>query len=695
MEGGAAGGPGHCAFQLWVGNVPFDASEVELKNVLSVAGRVLGVRVKYDAESGQSKGFGFVDFPDLESCLLLLQQQQQQPIELRGRKLKLDWATAELREAYGSGTNAIGVAGGRQTKEAKWSRAASRPEISGGKTRVIGLSGAATAGLSGSRAASGGAAAAAAASLMGYSPSDPFAAAPGVLPSFVCEFMQCLSTSHLLQLLHHMQQLAQQHPHGCRRFLTDNPSLTYALLFAMYLVGAVSSKDLTTAESEMQQHTQQQQPQQQLQMAVTFDALKRLPEFERKQLQRNREERQQQLKAASVLPTRVEPAAAATATAATSPATAAAATATAATQQQPQAKPSLLSQIPVSTPAASGSVATDLTHGASAATAGNINAQAQKRWPLVSPAGSLAQPGVLGAPAAAKGAGGAPEGALLAQSASAAAAPPSARPPPAALRTESASGGLPSTAAAAAAPAHEAASADVSPAGGQGISQGASMRQWAAAPKASTPPVSLLPTARAGASSVQGASSSPSGGLPGELWRFLSLATLCAANRPQPNHPAWEVPPAAANLVGTLSVENLACHGAYCTRSSLDRSSLSGTAPFCWHSPVGDEWCCCCSAACGPVVSVLRWAQPGRCWGARLHQRVVECCYFGAGSTTAGVPSGHVARRNTSEATLYIEGIKGLLFYSVLRAEAGTRVAAVLLQDMQNATDVKPNALCV
>ena len=53
MDSTAGGGAGHCAFQLWVGNVPFDASEAELKNVLSVAGRVLGVRVKYDAESGE------------------------------------------------------------------------------------------------------------------------------------------------------------------------------------------------------------------------------------------------------------------------------------------------------------------------------------------------------------------------------------------------------------------------------------------------------------------------------------------------------------------------------------------------------------------------------------------------------------------------------------------------------------------
>ncbi|OEH76414.1 mRNA processing [Cyclospora cayetanensis] len=459
MEGGAAGGPGHCAFQLWVGNVPFDASEVELKNVLSVAGRVLGVRVKYDAESGQSKGFGFVDFPDLESCLLLLQQQQQQPIELRGRKLKLDWATAELREAYGSGTNAIGVAGGRQTKEAKWSRAASRPEISGGKTRVIGLSGAATAGLSGSRAASGGAAAAAAASLMGYSPSDPFAAAPGVLPSFVCEFMQCLSTSHLLQLLHHMQQLAQQHPHGCRRFLTDNPSLTYALLFAMYLVGAVSSKDLTTAD--------------------------------------------------------------------------------------------------------------------------------------------LAQPGVLGAPAAAKGAGGAPEGALLAQA------------------------------------------GDLS-------------RGLHASVGCSTEGVNA---ASVSASDCKSWGVFSAGGL------FFSLRGF-ACKSPSAESSGVGSTPCGGQLSGrsrkgTDHVEQVAGGGVFFA-VVLQRLEFN-------FQPDGlvDPG----TATAGAVSTV--------------------------GSTTAGVPSGHVARRNTSEATLYIEGIKGLLFYSVLRAEAGTRVAAVLLQDMQNATDVKPNALCV
>lgn len=43
---------GSGGFQLWVGNAPFDATEEELKSVLSLGSKVLNVRVKYDSESG-------------------------------------------------------------------------------------------------------------------------------------------------------------------------------------------------------------------------------------------------------------------------------------------------------------------------------------------------------------------------------------------------------------------------------------------------------------------------------------------------------------------------------------------------------------------------------------------------------------------------------------------------------------------
>ncbi|PHJ20998.1 mrna processing [Cystoisospora suis] len=95
IERGGGGGGG--ANQMWLGNIPFDATEDELRSLLSQVGRVLQVRVKYD-DKGQSKGFAFCEFPDHETCHLAYQTLNN--AEFRGRKLKIDYATDELRERY-------------------------------------------------------------------------------------------------------------------------------------------------------------------------------------------------------------------------------------------------------------------------------------------------------------------------------------------------------------------------------------------------------------------------------------------------------------------------------------------------------------------------------------------------------------------------------------------------------------------
>lgn len=47
--------------KLYVGNLPFAATEEELRALFSKAGRVQSVRIITDAYSGRSRGFGFVE----------------------------------------------------------------------------------------------------------------------------------------------------------------------------------------------------------------------------------------------------------------------------------------------------------------------------------------------------------------------------------------------------------------------------------------------------------------------------------------------------------------------------------------------------------------------------------------------------------------------------------------------------------
>ena len=47
--------------KLYVGNLPFGASEEDLKKLFSEAGAVQSVKIVTDSYSGRSRGFGFVE----------------------------------------------------------------------------------------------------------------------------------------------------------------------------------------------------------------------------------------------------------------------------------------------------------------------------------------------------------------------------------------------------------------------------------------------------------------------------------------------------------------------------------------------------------------------------------------------------------------------------------------------------------
>jgi cold-inducible RNA-binding protein len=49
---------------IYVGNLPYKATEAELQQVFGQHGTVSSARIIMDRETGRSKGFGFVEMPD-------------------------------------------------------------------------------------------------------------------------------------------------------------------------------------------------------------------------------------------------------------------------------------------------------------------------------------------------------------------------------------------------------------------------------------------------------------------------------------------------------------------------------------------------------------------------------------------------------------------------------------------------------
>ena len=54
--------------KLYVGNLPFSASEEDLKKFFSEAGGVQSVKIVVDAYSGRPRGFGFVEMASEEDA---------------------------------------------------------------------------------------------------------------------------------------------------------------------------------------------------------------------------------------------------------------------------------------------------------------------------------------------------------------------------------------------------------------------------------------------------------------------------------------------------------------------------------------------------------------------------------------------------------------------------------------------------
>lgn len=57
---------------LYVGNLPYNATEQDLKNLFSEIGEVQEVKILIDQATGKPKGFGFVEMVDSEEAIIAM-----------------------------------------------------------------------------------------------------------------------------------------------------------------------------------------------------------------------------------------------------------------------------------------------------------------------------------------------------------------------------------------------------------------------------------------------------------------------------------------------------------------------------------------------------------------------------------------------------------------------------------------------
>ena len=96
---------------IYVGNLPYDLSEDEIKTMFTEFGEVATVTLIMDRESGRPKGFGFVEMADQaqgEAAVAALNGK-----EIKGRTIRVDKAEPRTERPRGGDRGGRGGGGGR------------------------------------------------------------------------------------------------------------------------------------------------------------------------------------------------------------------------------------------------------------------------------------------------------------------------------------------------------------------------------------------------------------------------------------------------------------------------------------------------------------------------------------------------------------------------------------------------------
>ena len=96
--------------KLYVGNLPFEATESDLQTLFESAGQVSTINIIRDRATGQARGFAFIEMSDAESAQRAISELDKH--QYGGRSLTVN----EAKPMTPRGSNG----GGFQRRESRW-----------------------------------------------------------------------------------------------------------------------------------------------------------------------------------------------------------------------------------------------------------------------------------------------------------------------------------------------------------------------------------------------------------------------------------------------------------------------------------------------------------------------------------------------------------------------------------------------
>ena len=97
---------------IYVGNLPYEVTEEDLREAFMAFGEVEDVRIIKDNYTGRSKGFGFIEMPSKDEAQAAIKDLNEK--ELKGRALKVNEARPRSEGSRGRGNRGGGRQGGRR-----------------------------------------------------------------------------------------------------------------------------------------------------------------------------------------------------------------------------------------------------------------------------------------------------------------------------------------------------------------------------------------------------------------------------------------------------------------------------------------------------------------------------------------------------------------------------------------------------
>ncbi|KAG7586713.1 RNA-binding domain superfamily [Arabidopsis thaliana x Arabidopsis arenosa] len=213
---------------VFVGNIPYDATEEQLREICGEVGPVVSFRLVTDRETGKPKGYGFCEYKDEETALSA--RRNLQSYEINGRQLRVDFAEND------KGTDKTRDQG--QGGPGLPSTSESQKQIGGpGDTNMhqpVGLNVAITA------------ASVMAGALGGPQVGSQFTQSNLQVPASdpLTLHLAKMSRSQLTEIISSIKLMATQNKEQARQLLVSRPQLLKSVFLAQIMLGIVSSQVL-------------------------------------------------------------------------------------------------------------------------------------------------------------------------------------------------------------------------------------------------------------------------------------------------------------------------------------------------------------------------------------------------------------------------------------------------------------------